>query len=100
MCYSSEKHFEFRKFDRAGDFVVVLDALTYAANRENLGQSRAIRNCLSSLLLALTSLRLARASTPMYSLEDELIIEPGRSFQNYWRDLWPLRRAILHSRLA
>ena len=61
---------------------------------------RTIRNCLSSLLLALTSLRLARASTPMYSVEDELIIEPGRSFQNYWRDLWPLRRAILHSRLA
>jgi lipopolysaccharide transport system permease protein len=36
------------------------------------------RNCLSSLL-------------PANSMQDELVIEPGRSFQNYWRDLWRYR---------
>ena len=24
-------------------------------------------------------------------MQDELVIEPGRSFQNYWRDLWRYR---------
>ena len=33
-------------------------------------------------------------------MQDELVIEPGRSFQNYWRDLWRYRGAVLHSRLA
>jgi lipopolysaccharide transport system permease protein len=28
---------------------------------------------------------------PANSIQDELVIEPGRSFQNYWRDLWRYR---------
>ena len=28
---------------------------------------------------------------PANSMPDELVIEPGRSFQNYWRDLWRYR---------
>jgi lipopolysaccharide transport system permease protein len=27
----------------------------------------------------------------LHAMPDELIIEPGRSFQNYWRDLWRYR---------
>jgi lipopolysaccharide transport system permease protein len=28
---------------------------------------------------------------PADSMPDELLIEPGRSFRNYWRDLWRYR---------
>jgi lipopolysaccharide transport system permease protein len=27
----------------------------------------------------------------MQAFEDELIIEPGRSFKHYWQDLWRYR---------